>query len=86
MYFSCVSSRIDYRFVDISSRAVNLNFFPASAGLRSQALKLRFVSDEINGIFLKPQIPFKQIINDHEKRITDPKEKDSFIMHILVNP
>ena len=75
MYFSCVSNRIDYKFVDISSRAVNLNFFPASVGLRSQALKLKFVSDEIKGIFLKPDIPFQKIINEHEKKIPNLKEK-----------
>lgn len=55
MLFSCLPSGIQNRFIDLSRQAVQSTRFPVSVGLRSQALKLRFVSPETEGWFIKPE-------------------------------
>ncbi len=60
MLFSCLPSGIRNRFLDVSRQAVQSTLFPASVGLRSQAMKLRFVSPETKGWFIKPALPFRQ--------------------------
>lgn len=53
--FSVLDSGIEDRFVDVSVCAVASLRFPRSVGLRSQALKLRYVTPDLPGRFLKPQ-------------------------------
>ncbi|MGA6926031.1 MAG: hypothetical protein WBY88_10140 [Desulfosarcina sp.] len=60
MIFSCLASGIQNRFLDVSRQAVDSAFFPTSIGLRSQSMKLRFVSPETKGWFIKPVQRFKQ--------------------------
>lgn len=62
MLFSCLPSGIRNRFLDISQQAYPSTLFPASVGLRSQAMKLRFVSPENKGWFIKPAVPFRQVM------------------------
>ncbi|XPS86328.1 hypothetical protein Dvar_43460 [Desulfosarcina variabilis str. Montpellier] len=62
MLFSCLPSGIQNRFLDVSHQAVQSPIFPASVGLRSQAMKLRFVSPDTAGWFLRPTLPFKQVM------------------------
>jgi hypothetical protein len=62
MLFSCLPSGIQHRFLDISRQAFQSSLFPASVGLRSQALKLRFVSPETQGWFIKPALPFRRVM------------------------
>ncbi len=62
MLFSCLSSGIQNRFLDASQQAVQSTLFPPSVGLRSQAMKLRFVSPETQGWFIKPTLPFRQVM------------------------
>ncbi len=62
MIFSCLPSGIQNRFVDVSQQAVQSAHFPVSVGLRSQAMKLRFVSPEAAGYFIKPTLPFPQLM------------------------
>ena len=64
MLFSCLNSGIQHRFLDVSQQAASSPLFPASVGLRSQALKLNFVSPETPGWFIKPSRPFKQAMDD----------------------
>ena len=68
MLFSCVGNGIKHRFIDVSHQAVESRYFPVSVGLRSQALKLKFVTPEIPGRFLKPTQPFKKVIEIFERR------------------
>jgi hypothetical protein len=60
MLFSCLASGIRNRFLDVSQQAAQSTLFPASVGLRSQAMKLRFVSPETKGWFIKPVLPFRR--------------------------
>lgn len=55
--FTCLDTGVQDRFVDFSVAAVASVRFPRSVGLRSQALKLRYVTPEIPGRFLKPATP-----------------------------
>jgi hypothetical protein len=54
MLFSCASSGIRQKFIDSSHQAVASKYFPLSLGFRPQALKLRFLSPEIQGNFVRP--------------------------------
>ncbi len=62
MLFSCLPSGIQNRFLDVSQQAVHAPLVPASVGLRSQAMKLRFVSPDTDGWFVKPALPFRQVM------------------------
>lgn len=68
MLFSCVSNGIEHRFVDASHQAVNSSYLPVSVGLRSQALKLQFVSPETKGRFIKPSQSFEKVMDIFDKR------------------
>jgi hypothetical protein len=69
MLFSCVSNGIEHRFIDVSHQAVNSRYLPVSVGLRSQALKLQFVSPETKGRFIKPNNQsFKKVMEIFDKR------------------
>lgn len=68
MLFSCVENGIRKRFVDISHQAVGSLHFPVSVGFRSQTQKLKFVSSDTEGLFLKPIITFKNIMDIFKER------------------
>jgi hypothetical protein len=62
LLFSCVEGGIRHRIVDVSHQALNSKLFPYSLGLRSQVLKLRFVTPESEGRFLHPDIAFEKML------------------------
>ena len=68
MMFSCVSDEIRHRFVGVSQLALESPYFPSSLGLRSQALKLKFVTPESKGRFLTPHMTLQQAMRIFEKR------------------
>jgi hypothetical protein len=68
MLFFCGPSGITHRFVDVSHQAIATPYFPISVGLRSQAMKLRFVTPETEGQFLNPGQSFEKIANTFEQR------------------
>ncbi len=76
MLFSCVAKGIRDRFMDMSHQAMPSLHFPVSVGLRSQAIKLNFVTPEIKGTFIRPVTPFKDVMDIFLKRfnknIADP--------------
>ena len=66
--FSCLASGVKHRFMDMSHRAAESEYFPLSVGLRSQSLKLRFASTETKGRFLKPTLPVKKVMGIFQGR------------------
>jgi len=70
MLFTCLEKEIRHRFVDISQRAVDENLIPPSVGLRSQALKLKFVTPKSQGTFLKPTMSFEEVLEIIDRRFT----------------
>lgn len=71
MIFSCTPSGIEHRIVDVSHQAVSSPYFPSSLGLRSQTLKLRFVSPEAKGTFLRPHLARKEVIRIIKERFSE---------------
>lgn len=69
MIFSCLASGIENRFLDLSQQAVQSPLFPSSVGLRSQAMKLRFVSPETKGWFIRPTLPFQGVMETFLERV-----------------
>ena len=78
MLFSCVDSGIKHRFMDASHQAVESRHFPVSVGLRSQALKLNFVTPEIKGYFIKPSLTFEDIRKKSANRLNTSLPKPIF--------
>jgi len=68
MLFSSLSDEILYRFVDVSQQAVESRLFPFSLGVRSLAMKLKFLSPETQGRFIRPSLPFKDVIRIFKER------------------
>ncbi len=87
MIFSCLSDKIHHRFADISHQALGTPLFPVSLGLRSQAMKLRFVSPGTPGRFLKPAVSVKKVMRIFENRFNasfpDPPFHQAFIGETL---
>jgi hypothetical protein len=67
MLFAAAGNGIRHQFIDVSAQAVTSSLFPVSLGLRSQALKLKFVTPETTGRFLKPT----QTLADIERNFDD---------------
>ncbi len=68
MLFFCGPAGITNRFVDVSHQAIETTRFPLSVGVRSQAMKLRFLSADLEGRFLKPCLPFEKIAANFKSR------------------
>ena len=68
MTFACIPSGIKNRFIDLSYQAIKSRFFPVSVGLRSQTLKLSFVTPEAKGRFLKPALQLDKVMQIVEDR------------------
>lgn len=68
MLFFCGPHKVDERFVDVSQQALSTNSFPFSVGVRSQAMKINFVTPDSTGRFLKPNIDHQEIFGNFEKR------------------
>jgi hypothetical protein len=56
MLFTCGQEGIRHRFTDVSRIAVDTPALPVSLGLRSQALRLKFVTPSCPGYLLKPAL------------------------------
>ena len=66
--FSCVENEIRHQFVDVTHQAVESPYFPASMGLRAQAMRLAFVSPLTPGRFLAPALSLQDILTRQEVR------------------
>lgn len=69
-FFVSLPGGIKPRLVDLSQQAVPSPLFPISLGLRSQTLRLRFVSPENEGIFLNPKVSPQDLVHIAEDMVT----------------
>ena len=86
--YSCLSSRIEPRLADISTKGVKLSFLPASLGLRPQAMKMRFATPEFPGSFLGKSIPEDEILKRAAKNLHIHDEEilhQAFVGDVLNN-
>jgi predicted Zn-ribbon and HTH transcriptional regulator/DNA-directed RNA polymerase subunit RPC12/RpoP len=77
-FFASLPGGIKPRIVDVSQQAVSSPLFPVSLGLRSQTLKLRFVSPESEGVFLKPKVSSKDLLHVAEEAFTSSTREPMF--------
>jgi hypothetical protein len=68
MLFFCGPANIQERFIDISQQAIDTAYFPYSVGVRSQAMKIRFVTPDTPGRFLKPTLDNQKIFGAFDQR------------------
>lgn len=68
MLFACAGNGIRHKFVDVSHQAVVSQVFPVSLGLRSQALKLKFITPQTEGLFLEPTHTLEHVGQHVERR------------------
>jgi hypothetical protein len=67
MYYSFPPYEMKSRVLDASFRSTEHKFFPNTLGVRTQTLKLRFVSPEVGGRFFRPEVPFQKVLPRVEK-------------------
>lgn len=87
MLFSCGDTGMKHRLVDLSCRGVDALYAPVSLGLRSQTQKLRFLTPDTDGRFLKPDMSYsgmlKQIMERFGNTGRSPALLQSFIGETL---
>lgn len=83
MLFSCIEDGIKNRLVDVSHQALSSPAFPASLGLRSQTLKLRFVAPEARGRFLSPLLPYQKFLEITETRFNESLPKPIYYQSFI---
>jgi len=78
VYF-CKGHTVGHRIVDITHTGMKLNNIPVSLGLRPQALKLKFITPDIKGSFLRFSLKAADILNRAGKLSSGISEKQ--ILH-----
>lgn len=78
MLFSCLDRRIESRFIDVSYQALESPDFPLNIGFRGQSQKLRFAVAETKGVFIKPDIPFSEILGRVRENFSPEPSKSIF--------
>ncbi|MEW6221332.1 MAG: hypothetical protein AB1634_17605 [Thermodesulfobacteriota bacterium] len=73
--YSCDTGGLRHRHVDTTGRGVDLAGLPASLGLRPQAMRLRFATQERAGRALPPRLPLASIL----ARAPQPEDRPSEI-------
>ena len=83
MLFSGTDNGIKYRIVDVSHQGISSQYFPISVGLRSQTQKLRFVSPEAKGIFLRPHLPHGEVIQIIQERFSEDLPRPIYLQSFV---
>jgi hypothetical protein len=78
MLFFCISNGIKQKIVDVSHQGISSPYFPPSLGLRSQTLKLRFLTSETEGRFLKPRLTREETEDLIDERFSGHMPKPIF--------
>lgn len=76
--FSCGSQKVYHRIVDITHRGVPFKRFPISLGLRPQAMKMRFISPDMKGVWLKSVVDRSLLLARAAKQMTARMETEPF--------
>ena len=66
MLFSSLPGGVRTKFIDVSRQAVRSRHIPLSVGLRSQALKLKFLTSDAQGRFIAPDVPLADMVGIFE--------------------
>ena len=82
MVFSFINDDVQHRVADASIAAVTASGLPESLGLRSQALKLRFMTDKEPGRRIKPRLSLKNVTEVFQDRQGAAAAQAAFTCHI----
>ena len=77
--FSSTPRGIRHRIVDVSSMALSADHFPLSLGLRTQTLRLKFLSPDTKGRFLNPAAPFRDVLGSVSRRFSHDLPRPLFL-------
>jgi ribosomal protein S27AE len=66
--YLCEAETIDHRIVDLTYQGTTLRQLPISLGLRPQAMKMRFVTPDVSGSFLRCSLNPPDVLADVGKR------------------
>lgn len=66
--FYCTDRTIGHRIVDITRLGVRIQGLPGSLGLRPQAMKMRFATQDGEGTFLTPSIKLAEVLDMAARR------------------
>ena len=83
MFSYIIPDTINKRFMDISYQALSSDIFPASLGLRPQALKLKFVTPKTPGRFLHPKLTLKQIMEFIKVRFNNSLKTEPLYQELI---
>jgi len=75
MLFACADRKINHRFIDLTHQAISSLYFPISTGLRTQSLKLKYITPETQGLFLKPVISLNNVLKIFKNRFVHTLSK-----------
>jgi len=77
--FTCQASRVDFRFVDITQNAAPGIGVPESLGFRAQAMTLKLLDPQTEGVFLNPVLDLADILAKVAK--LDPQPARETVYH-----
>jgi hypothetical protein len=60
--YSVIPFEVQHRILDTTLLAYSKRLLPATLGIKPQTLKMRFASGEIQGKFIKPQMPLQEAV------------------------
>jgi hypothetical protein len=60
--YSVIPYEVQHRILDTTLLAYSKRLLPATLGIKPQTLKMRFASGEIQGKFIKPQMPLQEAV------------------------
>ena len=60
--YSVIPFEVRHRILDTTLLAYSHRMLPATLGIKPQTLKMRFVSGEIQGTFIRPQMPLQEAV------------------------
>ncbi len=69
--FSCFVRNIEEKFADLSHLAADIPELPTSLGLRTQALKLRFLSPDIQARFIRPTLQISKVSENLRRNLNE---------------
>jgi ribosomal protein S27AE len=61
--YSCLRKELTQRLIDTSFQAVSSRYFPVSLGLRTQAMNLRFATNDIQSRFIVPELAVEDALS-----------------------
>ncbi len=76
--YTCFGRTIEHKFIDITHVGLHTTGLPASLGLRPQAMKLKFLTPNAGGTFLRFSLKVNKILEDAARLFPNSSEETIF--------